>query len=244
MGLRKNTITKELQIPRHIAIIMDGNGRWAKKRLMPRSFGHKQGMERMIGLMEHAFALGVEYITVYALSTENLKRPQEELEGLFSLFRNHFKEYMSRVCARGVRLRAVGNVSLLPDDVQKILRQAEADTARFAGKGINVAVAYGARDEIVHAVNAAVEKGEKVTEESFSKLLYTGEVPDPDLIIRTGKEMRLSNFLLYQAAYAELYFSDKMFPDFSDKELDRAIAEFSRRTRRFGKTDEQITEKK
>lgn len=244
MGLRKNTITKELQIPRHIAIIMDGNGRWAKKRLMPRSFGHKQGMERMIGLMEHAFALGVEYITVYALSTENLKRPQEELEGLFSLFRNHFKEYMSRVCARGVRLRAVGNVSLLPDDVQKILRQAEADTARFAGKGINVAVAYGARDEIVHAVNAAVEKGEKVTEESFSKLLYTGEVPDPDLIIRTGKEVRLSNFLLYQAAYAELYFSDKMFPDFSDKELDRAIAEFSRRTRRFGKTDEQITEKK
>lgn len=244
MGLRKNTITKEMQIPRHIAIIMDGNGRWAKKRLMPRSFGHKQGMERMIGLMEHAFALGVEYITVYALSTENLKRPQEELEGLFSLFRNHFKEYMSRVCARGVRLRAVGNVSLLPDDVQKILRQAEADTARFAGKGINVAVAYGARDEIVHAVNAAVEKGEKVTEESFSKLLYTGEVPDPDLIIRTGKEVRLSNFLLYQAAYAELYFSDKMFPDFSDKELDRAIAEFSRRTRRFGKTDEQITEKK
>lgn len=244
MGLRKNIITKDVQIPRHIAIIMDGNGRWAKKRLMPRSFGHKQGMERMIGLMEHAFALGVEYITVYALSTENLKRPQEELEGLFSLIRNHFKEYILRVCARGARLRIVGDVSLLPDDVQKILRQAEQDTAHFAGKGINVALAYGSRDEIVHAVNAAVEKGESVTEESFSKLLYTGEVPDPDLIIRTGKEVRLSNFLLYQAAYAELYFSDKMFPEFLDRELDKAIVEFSRRTRRFGKTDEQITQKK
>lgn len=244
MGLKRNTITKETKIPRHVAIIMDGNGRWAKKRLMPRSFGHKQGMERMIGLMERAFDLGVEYITVYALSTENLKRPQEELNGLFDLFRNHFQEYMSRVCARGVRLRAVGDVSLLPDDVQKILRQSEEDTAQFVGKGINVAVAYGARDEIVHAVNRAVECGEKVTEESFSRLLYTGEVPDPDLIIRTGKEVRLSNFLLYQAAYAELYFSEKMFPDFSDKELDKAIVEYSRRTRRFGKTDEQITEKK
>ncbi|MBQ9714222.1 MAG: di-trans,poly-cis-decaprenylcistransferase [Clostridia bacterium] len=223
---------------------MDGNGRWAKRRFMPRSYGHKQGMERMIGLMERAFALGVDYITVYALSTENLKRPQEELEGLFNLFRNHFKEYMARICARGVRLRAVGDVSLLPDDVQRILRQSEEDTAHFEGKGINVAVAYGSRNEIVHAVNAAVEKGEKVTEESFSRLLYTADSPDPDLIIRTGKEVRLSNFLLYQAAYAELYFTDKMFPDFSDKELDKAIVEFSRRTRRFGKTDEQIEKKK
>jgi len=243
VALRKNKITKDTKIPRHIAIIMDGNGRWAQKRLMPRSFGHKMGMERMIGLMEHAFDLGVEYITVYALSTENLKRPKEELEGLFNLFRNHFKEYMARVCDRGVRLRALGDVSLLPEDVQKILRQSEKDTSAFVGKGINVAVAYGARDEIVHAVNKAVETGEKVTEESFSRLLYTGEVPDPDLIIRTGKEVRLSNFLLYQAAYAELYFSDKMFPEFSDKELDKAIVEFSRRTRRFGKTDEQIEQK-
>ena len=244
MGLRKNKITKDVKIPRHIAIIMDGNGRWAKKRLMPRSFGHKKGMERMIGLMERAFDLGVDYITVYALSTENLKRPQEELDGLFNLFRNHFKEYMQRVCARGVRLRSVGNISLLPDDVQQILRQSEKDTEKFEGKGINVAVAYGSRDEIVHAVNRAVEMGEKVNEESFARLLYTGEVPDPDLIIRTGKEVRLSNFLLYQAAYAELYFSEKMFPDFSDKELDKAIVEFSRRTRRFGKTDEQIQKKK
>ncbi len=240
--MRGNRITEETKIPRHIAMIMDGNGRWAKKRLLPRSVGHKNGMERMIGLMEHAFDLGVSYITVYALSTENLKRPQEEVEGLFNLIRNHFSEYIRRVCARGVRLRIVGNTALLPEDVQKILRDAEAETEKYEGKGINVALAYGARDEIVHAVNVAVERGEKVTEESFAKLLYTGEVPDPDLVIRTGKEVRLSNFLLYQSAYAELYFTDKLFPDFSDKELEKAILDFSMRTRRFGKTDEQIQE--
>ncbi len=236
----KNRLMQGVKIPKHIAIIMDGNGRWAKKRLLPRSVGHKHGMERMIGLMERAFELGVDYITVYALSTENLKRPKEELHALFTLFRNHFAEYMGRVCARGARLRAIGDISLLPEDLQKILRDCEEETAHYQGKGINVAVCYGARDEIVHAVNQAVEKGEKVTEESFSKLLYTGEVPDPDLIIRTGKEVRLSNFLLYQAAYAELYFSDKMFPEFSDRDLDKAIVEFSKRTRRFGKTDEQL----
>ena len=231
---------KGVKIPRHIAIIMDGNGRWAKKRFLPRSVGHKKGMERMIGLMEHAFDLGVDYITVYALSTENLKRPKEELEGLFNLLRNHFKEYIGRVCARGVRLRALGNVSLMPEDTQQILRDAEAETSKYVGKGINVAVAYGARDEIVRATNKAIEKGEKVTEESFASLLYTEGQPDPDLVIRTGKEVRLSNFLLYQSAYAELYFSDKMFPEFSDRDLDKAIKSFSKRTRRFGKTDEQL----
>ncbi len=236
-------ITEGTKIPRHIAVIMDGNGRWAKKRLLPRSLGHKQGMERMVGMMEHAFDLGVDYVTVYALSTENLKRPKEELEGLYSLIRNYFTEYLRRICARGVRLRILGDLSLLPSDVQEILHSSEAETAKYEGKGVNIALAYGARDEIVQAVNRAIERGEKVTEESFASLLYTGEVPDPDLVIRTGKEVRLSNFLLYQSAYAELYFSEKMFPDFSDKELDRAIVDFSNRTRRFGKTDEQITKK-
>lgn len=238
--MRKNKLMQGVKLPQHIAIIMDGNGRWAKKRMMPRSMGHKYGMERMIGLMEHAFELGVQYITVYALSTENLKRPKEELDALFNLFRNNFKEMLERVCVRGVRLRALGDISLLPDDIVKVLRESEEKTAQYEGKGVNIAVCYGARDEIVHAVNAAIEKGEKVTEESFAKLLYTQDLPNPDLIIRTGKEVRLSNFLLYQAAYAELYFSDKMFPEFSDKELDKAIVAFSKRTRRFGKTDEQL----
>ncbi len=237
--MRGNKIIRE--VPKHIAFIMDGNGRWAKSRLMPRSYGHKKGMERMIGLMEHAFSLGVEYITVYALSTENLKRPKEELEGLFDLFRTYFREYLEQICAREVRLRAIGDTTLLPEDVQKILKDAEARTERFEGKGINVAVCYGGRSELVRAVNKAVESGRKVTEETLSELLYTSGQPDPDLVIRTGKEVRLSNFLLYQSAYAELYFSDKMFPEFSDKDLDEAIAEYASRTRRFGKTDEQLT---
>ena len=238
--MQRNTIKAGTKIPCHIAIIMDGNGRWAKKRLMPRSFGHKKGMERMIGLMERAFDLGVSYITVYALSTENLKRPQEELEGLYNLIRNHFKENMERVLKRGVRLRVIGETQLLPDDVQKILRESEEETAHFEGKGVNIALCYGSRAEIVRAANLAVERGERVTEESFSSLLYTQGQPEPDLIIRTGKEIRLSNFLLWQAAYAELYFSDKMFPAFSDKDLEKAIEWFSGRTRRFGKTDEQL----
>ncbi len=236
----KNRIKEGTKIPRHIAIIMDGNGRWAKKRLMPRSFGHKMGMERMVGLMEHAFDLGVSYVTVYALSTENLRRPQEELNGLYELIRKHFEDYMERMCRRGAQLRIIGDLQLLPPDVQEILRRSEEKTKGNVGKGINVALAYGSRAEIVRAVNLAVEKGEKVTEEGLSDLLYTTGQPDPDLLIRTGKEIRLSNFLLWQAAYAELYFSDKMFPAFSDRDLEKAVEWFSARTRRFGKTDEQL----
>jgi len=210
--MKKNKIDGE-GLPRHVAVIMDGNGRWAKRRLMPRSFGHQQGMNRMIGLLEHAFDIGIEYVTVYALSTENLLRPQEELNGLFNLLRKHFLDCMKKICSRGVRLHILGDVSLLPDDVRALLKQAEADSAGYAGKGVNVALGYGSPPR--------------------------GARPDPDLVIRTGKEMRLSNYLLYQSAYAELYFSDKMFPDFSDKDFDEAVAEYGRRTRRFGKTDEQ-----
>jgi len=239
--MSKNTIKgSAVAPPKHIAIIMDGNGRWAKARLRPRSYGHKKGVDRMIALMEHAFDLGVDYITVYALSTENLNRPQKELEGLYELIRTRFLDCMRKVCARGARLKIIGERNLLPEDVQKILAQAEAETEQFTGKGINVALAYGSRAELVRAANLAIEKGEPLTEESLSALLYTGGQPDPDLIIRTGKEVRLSNFLLWQAAYAELYFSDKMFPEFSDADLDEAIAYFSSKTRRYGKTDEQI----
>lgn len=240
--MKKNKIDGE-GLPRHIAVIMDGNGRWAKKRLMPRSYGHRQGMSRMVGLLEHAFDLGIEYVTVYALSTENLKRPKEELDGLFDLIRKNFLDCMRKICSRGVRLRILGNVGRLPEDVQRLLKEAEEESSKYEGRGVNVALGYGSRAEIVRAVNLAVEEGKRVTEESFSSLLYTHGQPDPDLVIRTGKEMRLSNYLLYQSAYAELYFSDKMFPEFSDKDLDEAIAEYGRRTRRFGKTDEQCKKK-
>ena len=242
--MRGNKINTGTKIPVHIAMIMDGNGRWAKKRLMPRSYGHKQGLERMVGLIERAIDLGVSYITVYALSTENFNRPKEELEGLFNLIRTRFQEYMTRLCARGFRLRVLGDLSLFPEDIQKILIEQEERTQIYpADKGINIALGYGARAEIVRAVNLAVAKGESVSEQSFSQLLYTQGQPDPDLLIRTGKEVRLSNFLLWQTAYAELYFSDKMFPEFSNEDLEEAILWFSARTRRFGKTDEQLTEK-
>lgn len=243
--MKKNIVEGEaqkdfLRLPRHIAIIMDGNGRWAKKRLMPRSFGHKKGVDRMMKLLEHAFDLGVNYMTVYALSTENLKRPQAELDGLYDLIRTRFTAAMKKVCARGVRLKIIGDISLLPKDVQTIVKDAEAETESFSGKGLNVALCYGARQEIVRAAKEAVAAGEEITEESLSARLYTAGQPDPDLIIRTGKEKRLSNFLLYQSAYAELYFSDKMFPEFTNRDLEKAIEEFSSRTRRFGKTDEQL----
>lgn len=199
-------------------------------------------MNRMIGLLEHAYDVGIPYVTVYALSTENLQRPKEELEGLFDLIRRHFAEYMKRICERGVRLRVLGDPSLLPADVGEIVARAERDSAQYTGKGLNVALAYGSRAELVRAANIAVARGQMLTEESLSDLLYTGGQPDPDLVIRTGKEKRVSNFLLYQAAYAEYYFSDKMFPEFSDEDFDEAIAEYGRRRRRFGKTDEQISD--
>ena len=242
--MAQNKISEGIKIPQHIAIIMDGNGRWAKSRLMPRMMGHKQGLSRMIELIEHSFDVGAKVVTVYALSTENLKRPKEELEGLYNLIRTRFMELTDRLMKKNSKLKVLGDLSLLPLDVQEILREAERKSAHLDAFTVNVALAYGSRAELVQAVNRAVEKGEKVTEESLSDLLYTAGQPDPDLVIRTGKEKRLSNFLLYQAAYAELYFSEKMFPDFSSDDLDEAIIEYSARVRRFGKTDEQNAEKK
>lgn len=238
--MRRNKIIEGLKTPEHIAIIMDGNGRWAKKRGLPRSAGHKKGVERMIGLLEHSYRRGVKCVTLYALSTENLKRPKEELNALFSLMRNNFQRLSEKAAEYQASFRVIGDVTLLPDDIQELLWECEANTAQYTERIVNMALCYGARDEIVRAVNLAVEKGEKVSKESFESLLYTNRSPALDLIIRTGKEVRLSNFLLYQAAYAELYFSDKMFPAFSDKDLDDALISFSKRTRRFGKTDEQI----
>lgn len=180
--MKKNKIDGE-GLPRHIAVIMDGNGRWAKKRLMPRSYGHRQGMSRMVGLLEHAFDLGIEYVTVYALSTENLKRPKEELDGLFDLIRKNFLDCMRKICSRGVRLRILGNVGLLPEDVQRLLKEAEEESSKYEGRGVNVALGYGSRAEIVRAVNLAVEAGKRVTEESF-----------PLSCIRTASPIPISSF--------------------------------------------------
>lgn len=235
-GERKKPLSIPAErIPRHVGIIMDGNGRWAKSRLMPRSYGHKKGMERMIDLVEHAFDRGVKTVTVYALSTENLSRPKEELDGLFNLFRTYFTEYVQRLTDRGGRVKIIGDVTALPEDICALIARAETDSEKNVEHVVNIALNYGSRDEIVRAVNEAVSRGKTVTEEEFSTYLYTAGQADPDLIIRTGKEQRLSNFLLWQAAYAEFYFSDKMFPDFSNKEFDKALVDYASRDRRFGK---------
>lgn len=219
----------------HVGIIMDGNGRWAKRRLLPRNMGHRAGMDRMIGLAEHAMDAGIKYLTVYALSTENLSRPKEELEGLFGLLRKYFSTNIKKLYSKNAGVKVIGDLQGLPQDVAELLVQGEKNSPKDACFTMVFAINYGSRRELKDAVNRAVESGEKVEEKDLPSLLYTSGIPDPDLIIRTGGEMRLSNFLLYQAAYAELYFTDVLFPDFSDSELDKALSDFAKRNRRFGR---------
>lgn len=222
------------RIPRHVAIIMDGNGRWAKKRLLPRSAGHRAGLKRMIALAEHAFSCGVQVLTLFALSTENLKRPQEEVEALFELFREYFSVNVKKLKDKGVKLCVIGNLSLLPEDLQTLIRTGEEETKSGTRGTIVLAIAYGGRQEILSAVHTAVRLGKLPTEEEFSRLVR-GDMPDPDLLIRTGNEKRISNFLMWQSAYTELYFSGKMFPAFTDKDFDKALEDYAGRERRFGK---------
>ena len=221
-------------LPLHVGIIMDGNGRWAKKRLQPRAFGHRAGMNRMISLAEHARDIGIKYLTVYTLSPENLSRPQEELDGLFGLFRKYFKTNVKKLYKKNSRVKIIGDITALPEDIQQLLKESEENSPKDGDFTLVFAINYGSRAEIVNAVNRAIEAGEKVDAKSLSSLLYTDGIPDPDLIIRTGGEIRLSNFLMYQAAYAELYFTDVLFPDFSDEEFDKAIGNYAGRNRRFG----------
>ncbi len=214
---------------------MDGNGRWAKRRLMPRSSGHKHGMNRMIALAEHAKKRGIKYLTAYTLSTENLSRPKDELDGLFDLFRNYFTENVKKLYAENSAVRIIGDVDALPEDIARLLKEGEKNSPANADFTMVFAINYGGRAEIINAVNRAIERGEKTDAAGFEKLLYTGGLPEPDLIIRTGGELRLSNFLTYQSAYSELYFTDVLFPDFTDEEFDKAIESYCTRERRFGK---------
>lgn len=224
-----------LNVPRHVGIIMDGNRRWAKKRLLPGAAGHSAGMKRMISLAERAKAAGVRYLTVYALSTENLLRPKSELDKMFDLIKKNFKPNVQTLVSRGATVKVVGNLSLLPSDVREVISEALALSPENADFTFIMALGYGARDEIVQAANLAVKNAVEVDEEKFASLLYTRGIPDPDFIIRTGGELRLSNFLLWQAAYAELYFTDVLFPDFTNAKFDKALANYSARARRFGK---------
>ena len=222
-------------VPNHVGIIMDGNGRWAKRRLLPRLAGHRAGMKRMLSLIEHAFDAGIKELTLFALSTENLSRPKEELEGLFDLFRLYFTQHISPLCEKGIRLRVIGDRALIPADIVRLIAEAE-DQTKGGERGLLVfAIGYGGRQDIVAACNKAVKEGKEQTFESFAEKLSTGGMSQMDLLIRTGGEKRLSNFLLFEAAYAELWFSEKMFPAFSDGDLDEALRDYQRRDRRFGK---------
>ena len=214
---------------------MDGNGRWAKKRLMPRTFGHRAGMNAMIAMARKAKSMGVQYLTVYALSTENFSRPREELEGLFDLIRRYFTKNVKELYAEGAAVRVIGDIAALPADVQALIEEGVKNSPADARFFVVLALNYGARAEITRAVNLAISRGQQLSEGDVSRLLYTSDMPDPDLIIRTGGELRLSNFLLWQAAYSELYFTDVLFPDFDDAQFERAIEAYSGRDRRFGK---------
>ena len=232
--------TPELAPPRHIAIIMDGNGRWAKQRSLPRTAGHAAGAETFRRIANHCRTLGVEYLTVYAFSTENWKRSQEEISGIMKLLHNYLTDALADMEKNRVHFKFFGDLSRLSPELQELCRKAERESEEYDVQ-VNFCLNYGGRDEIVRAVRAYAarvaageENPEDLTEEAFSGLLYSAGVPDPELIIRPSGEMRTSNFLLWQSAYSEYVFMNVLWPDFREKDLEEAIAEYHRRNRRFG----------
>ena len=220
---------------------MDGNGRWAKKRGLPRTAGHAQGARTVEQILEDADHMGIRYLTVYAFSTENWSRPDGEVKALMNLLRTYMKTSLQKCARNNVRIRVIGDKSRLDKDLQTSIANLERDTASNTGIGFQIAINYGARDEITRAVRAAAAKlqsgeisPEEITENLISESLDTGGIPDPDLLIRTGGEQRISNFLLWQTAYSELYFCDVAWPDFNKAELEKAVDAFNHRERRYG----------
>ncbi|MDN4186035.1 MAG: isoprenyl transferase [Dehalococcoides mccartyi] len=223
--------------PNHIAIIMDGNGRWAERRGLSRLDGHKAGLENARQIIRHLNSLGVKYVTLYSFSTENWKRPDTEIKGLFGLINDIMSSYIPELVENNVRLKHLGHLDKLPSVLKDKLADLLSRTSRNTGLTLCLAFDYGGRDEIIQAVKKLVKDGvntDKITENVFDGYLYTAGIPEADLVIRTGGEMRLSNFLLWQSAYSELYFSEVMWPDFGEKEIDKAISAFNQRQRRFG----------
>lgn len=236
------------KLPRHIAVIMDGNGRWAKEHGMPRVFGHRNGVKAVREVTEACTELGVEYLTLYAFSTENWNRPESEVSALMTLLVETIKNEIKTLNENGVRLRAIGDISRLPEKSHKTLVKAIEDTAKNTRMTLVLALNYSAKWEIVEAsrkIAQAVKSRdlplENINEEAFSNALSTSGIPDPELLIRTSGENRISNFLLWQIAYAELYFTPTLWPDFRREHLYQAIIDFQNRERRFGKTSEQLT---
>ena len=228
-------------LPRHIAIIMDGNGRWAKRRGLPRTAGHAAGSENFRTIATYCKEIGLDYLTVYAFSTENWKRPAEEVAAIMDLLKKYLLEAIGRMERDKVKMKFFGDLSVLDDELRRLCRQTEEISRRYEGCQVNICLNYGGRDEIVRAARAfaadCVEgkaDPNHLTEGAFAGYLFSAGVPDPDLIIRPSGELRLSNFLPWQSAYAEFYFTDVLWPDFSKKELRKAIAEYQHRSRRYG----------
>ncbi|MDR2550068.1 MAG: isoprenyl transferase [Desulfobulbus sp.] len=235
-------------VPRHVAIIMDGNGRWAEERHRPRLFGHKAGVESVREIVEVAREIGVAFLTLYAFSTENWNRPNLEVSGLMTLLKSYLQSELRTMLRNDIRLRCLGEQDRLPEDVRSVLRQAIADTNSCRGMTLNLALSYGGRSELVGAVREMARKclegsldWNALSETDISDHLFTAGQPDPDLLIRTGGEHRLSNFLLWQASYAELYFTEIRWPDFRKQQFLDAIQTFNLRQRRFGRTGAQVT---
>ena len=222
------------RLPRHIAIIMDGNGRWAKKRGLPRTAGHKVGAETFRDIATYCRELGVEYLTVYAFSTENWKRPKDEVDTIMELLEQYLQEAINTMERDHIRLKILGDTAALSPKLQQMVAQTNAISTHYQGFQANICLNYGGRSEILRAARLCAEAGEEWTEENFGKYLWSAGIPDPELIIRPSGELRLSNFLLWQCAYSEFYFCDTLWPDFDRAALDRAIIDYQGRDRRFG----------
>jgi undecaprenyl diphosphate synthase len=220
-------------MPRHVAIIMDGNGRWAKKRMLPRAMGHKKGVETVRNIVRAAGELGLEALSLYAFSSENWKRPEDEISDLMGLMRSFVRSDIDEFAANDVRLKIIGNYKAFAPDIVEMLEDALARTAHNSKTTLAVALNYGSQDELVRAANAAAKQGD-ITADSIEANLDTADMPPLDLVIRTSGEQRLSNFMLWQAAYSEFWFTETLWPDFTKKELARALGEFAGRERRFG----------
>ena len=232
---------EERKIPQHVAIILDGNGRWAKKRMMPRTYGHVQGSKNVESICKAAHDMGISYLTVYAFSTENWKRPKSEVDTIMQLLNSYLKDCLETSRKNNMQVRVLGDKTGLPEDMQKKIAIVEEQSASNTGLHFQVALNYGGRDEIVRAVKklaAKVNNGEldpeEISEELLSGELDTKGIPDPDLMIRTSGELRLSNYLIWQLAYTEFYFTDVLWPDFNAKELEKAVDYYNGRDRRFG----------
>lgn len=237
----------QTSVPEHVCVIMDGNGRWAKKRLMPRAYGHRKGVETTRLAVEYFARVGVRHLTLFAFSSENWNRPAEEVSSLMELFMESLRQYTPELHEQQVRIRFIGERSSFSTDLQQQINHAEAETSNNKSMVLNIAANYGGQWDIVnacHTIAQQVQQGlldpDRIDDQVFAAQLSLADTPDPDLFIRTGGERRISNFLLWQLAYSEFYFCDTLWPDFSETEMADALAEYSRRQRRYGKTGEQI----